>query len=302
MDDQARVNAAVATMEKMAAPAAAAPAPEKPAEKPEPQPSLAEVIRAQREARAGREAEAKRANDLETQLKTLKSELERAKADRQAFEDDPVGFAKARGWTKEQQLLYGQSLLYDLAPDKADPNFRVKMFEDRQKREEREKTAREEKQRQEAEAAEAREQVRTYATALDAAASSFEPGSYPECEAWFGDDRTSYMQSLMATASNIATRATREGRVADLSPAAVAAVLEAETARRMSARDQRRAATQKPAPAAAPAVAPKPAPDAMQSVETVSTRNMNGGGTPTPPALDEKTRIQRAIQAGFKPR
>jgi hypothetical protein len=29
---------------------------------------------------------------------------------------------------------------------------------------------------------------------------------------------------------------------------------------------------------------------------------MNGGGTPTPPALDEKTRIQRAIQAGFKPR
>lgn len=289
-----RVAAAVAAMGPAAGPAPTeAPKPEAP--KAEAQPSLADVIRSQREARQAAQAEAQKRTSLESELKAAREELARAKADRQAFEDDPVGYAKARGWSKEQQLMYGQSLLYDLAPDKADPDFRIKMFEDRQKRQE----AQKERERAEAETKAKTEQEQALANKFvqdtASAVRDFEAGSYPESESWFGDDYQSYMQSLLATAANVAAKANREGRVADLSAPSLAKVLEADIAGRMTRRDQRKqpqTPTQKPAQ-----------PDSgKQPVETMSTKNMSGGTPPTPPATSEKERIQRAVAAGFRTR
>lgn len=292
-----RVAAATAAMTGQKPPAPAAPAPEAP--KP-PEPALADVIRAQREARQAAQAEAQKRGSLEQELHATRAELARAKADRQAFEDDPVGFAKSRGWTKDQQLLYGQSLLYDLAPDKADPEFRIQMFEDRQKREQaqRAKDAQtaQEKAAQERQVAQVQEFYEDIATAVR----TFEAGSYPDSEDWFGNDADSYMKSLMATAQNLAASATRAGQVADLTPRALAAALEAETARRMAARDERK---QKRIPAApARDAAPVTPAGGMQAAETMSTRNLNGAGNPQPPAMSDKERIQRAINAGFRSR
>ncbi len=260
------------------------------------EPPLAEVIRANREARQkAQEAETKRTS-VETELKATREELARIKADRAAFEADPVGYAKTRKWTPEQQLLYGQSLLYDLAPDKADPDFRMRMFEDRQKREAAER------ERAEADA-EVQEQQEAQQAAINqfyqdtaAAVRTFEAGSFPESEAWFGDDMNSYLQSLVATARNVSMQAQKNGQVADLSPAALARRLEVETARRMADRDSRKQAR---SPQRAAAVAPA-AHGAEQSADTMSTRNMTGSGSPRPPASSVKERIQRAAEAAFR--
>jgi hypothetical protein len=278
-------------------PTPAAPGPA-PVAEPAPQPTLAETIRAAREARQAAQAETQKRTGLESELKAAREELARVRADRQAFEDDPVGYAKARGWTQEQQLLYGKSLLFDLAPDKADPDFRIKMFEDRQKREKaaQEREAKVAKEREEQESAQ--RQIQEYEMETAQAVRGFESGSYPESEAWFEGDFDSYMTSLMATARNEAARATKEGRVADLTAPALARVLEAEVARRMAARDQRKQ-TRTPAQ---PAAAPPPAVGGKQPIETLSTKNMHGTGTPRPPATSEKERIQRAIEAGWSGR
>jgi hypothetical protein len=274
----------------------ATPAPEAKSDTPE---SLAAVIRAQREARQAAQAEAHKRTGLESELKAAREELARVKADRQAFEDDPVAFAKDRGWTKDQQLLYGKSLLFDLAPDKADPDFRIKMFEDRQKREK----AQQEKEHQtaaEKEAAEAQQrQLEGFFQDTAKAVQDFSAGSYPESEAWFEGDYQSYMKSIMATATNLAQKATKLGQVADLTPAALAAALEAEVAAKMARRDQRKQALTTPAVKPTPQAA---ASSGAQAAETMSTRNMSGGGAPTPPASSDKERIQRAIAAGFRQR
>jgi hypothetical protein len=264
----------------------------------EPQPTMAELIRSQREARQAAQQETQRRGSVEAELKAAREELAKAK-EREAFEDDPVGYAKSKGWTKEQQLLYGQSLLYDLAPDKADPDFRIKMFEDRQNREKKaqERAARE---AEESAATEAQKrQVMDFYQDTATAVKGFESGSYPESEAWFGEDVESYMQSMMATAKNLAARATREGRVADLSASALASALEAETARRLAARDERK---QKRTPAQPATVAAPVAPSGMQAADTMSTRNMSGAGTPQAPATSDRERIQRAISVAFRSR
>ncbi len=302
---EARIAAAAALM---GGPAQELPADVSPAQKPPTAPApdqtpLAEVIRAQREARQARDREVQRATGLEAELKAARAELAAAKADRAAFEDDPVGYAKARSWTPEQQLLYGQSLLYDIVPDKADPNFRIKMFEDKQRRDSAARTKADETAREKAAYEAQMNQIQDFVAGVDAAARTFEAGSYPESEAWFGEDRTSYTQSLVATAKNLAATATAENRVADLSPGALAAALEAETARRMADRDQRRQARKPSAPvAAATAARALAAVGGMQSAETASTKNMNGSGAPQPPAKDERERVSRAIQAGWRQR
>lgn len=256
---------------------------------------LAEVIRAQREARHARDQEAARAKGLESELSTLKAELERERSERQKFEDDPVGYGKARGWTPEQQLLYGQSLLYDIVPDKADPSFRIKMFEDRQRREKAAESEVHRQRREQAEVEASQAQVAAFITQIDTATKTFEQGSYPESEAWFGEDRDTYTQSLIATAQNIARVANEQGRVADLSPAALAAALETEVARKMADRDARVASRK-------PKTVPAKADSGVQPAQTVSTRNMNGTGSPQPPPKDDKERVQRAIAAGFRSR
>lgn len=278
-----------------AAPAPApapAPTPTVPAQGQEP--SLAEVIRVSREARQKHQQETQRASTLEQELTKVRQELAQARASA-AFEDDPVGYAKAKQWSKEQQLLFGQSLLYDLAPDKADPDFRYKMFEDRQKREKAEAARAQEEAQRVAQAQAVQDQMHEFYGDVAAAARTFTAGSYPETEAWFGDDFGAYMTSLMATAQNVSAAAQAQNRVADLSPAALASALEAETARRMSARDQRK---QQRAPKQTPA---QPA-EGVQPLETMSTKNMNGSGTPAPPAASDKERIARAAQVVFKTR
>ncbi len=291
-----RVEAAKAAMFRVdAAPTPPAPAPEPP---PDTEVSMAEIIRQNREARQAAQSETQRRSGLEAELKAAREELAKHKAV-SGFEDDPVGYAKARGWSKEQQLLYGQSLLYDLAPEKADPDFRVKMFEDRYKREkDAEKKAAEEREAQEQVQAQQR-QLEDFFERTVSGVRSFAAGSYPESEDWFGNDLNAYMQSLMATAEHLAKRATAEGRVADLSAAALASVLEAETSRRLSERDGRR---QKRQPAATAAQHTAPGPAGQQPVETLSTKNMTGSGAPQPPAASDKERIQRAIAAGFQSR
>lgn len=288
-----RVAAAAAAMVGQAVPKPAV-IPAKPAE---PQPSMAELIRAQREARQSAQAETQKRTSLEQELTAARAELARAKADRQAFEDDPVGYAKERGWSQEQQLLYGQSLLYDLAPDKADPDFRLKMFEDRQKRKETAAAKEAQSAHEKAQQAAIKQQLVEFYQETAQAVQTFEAGSFPESQVWFEGDHDSYVQSLMATAKNVAAKATAEGRVADLTPAALAAVLEADVAARMSRRDQRKQ-TRAPERAAEPVKAAI----GVQAMDTMNTRNLNGSGIPQPPAMSEKERIQRAINAGFRNR
>lgn len=272
------------------APVEAAPAAE-PAPKPDP---LAELIKRDRESRKAREAEAARAKDWEGKYSELKAELDRVKRDSD-FEADPVAYARARGWDKEKQALMGQTLLYDLVPDKAPPDLRIRLFESAQARKEREAQEQREAQAKEAAAAQAQEQYQNYVAAVDQAAGSFEPGSFPESESWFGEDHDTYVRSLVATAINLANTAQREGKVADLSPGAVARTLEAEVSRKMKARDER---VQRRAKPGQPAVQSPAAPGGgVQPTE--STKGTYGSGAPRPKATDDDERVKRAIEAAF---
>ena len=295
--EQDRVAAAVAKMTGAPAPAPAptpAPAPEEPK-----QGSLAEAIRQQRQEREAARQAKSRSSTLEQELQLTKAEMAKLKGSMGEFEADPVGYAKARGWSKEQQLLLGQALLYDLAPDKADPEFRYQMFEMKQEREKRQVAKEAEEKQAKEEAAAQRRLAEDFFNETAAAVTTFEAGSYPESEAWFGDDAQAYMQSLMATANNLATKATKEGRVADLSPATLARELEADVASRMTRRDARKQPRQ---PDKAPQTPAQPAGGKQPAIETLSTRNLNGNGAPMPPANSDKERIQRAIAVGFKSR
>lgn len=253
-------------------------------------------MRAEREARKAREAEAARAKDWESKYTDLQSEMERMKRDSD-FEADPVAYARARGWDKEKQLLMGQTLLYDLAPEKAPPDLRFRLFESAQARKEREAQEAREREAQEAQAQQAQAQYEGFVTAVDQAAGSFEAGSFPESESWFGEDHDTYVRSLVATAINMANVAQRENRVADLSPASIAKTLEAEVARKMKARDERVQKRTKPA---------QPAPQGAQSgggmQPTESTKGTYGSGGPKPPAMTDEERVRRAIAVMERPR
>jgi hypothetical protein len=274
----------------------------KPAEKPT---GLAELIRKQREERLAREQESARAKDWESKYTELKSEVERMKRDSD-FETDPVAYARARGWDKEKQALMGQMLLYDLVPDKAPPDLRIRLFEMKQaeeKRREQEQRSQQEQERAEAERA---EMFNGFVGMVEQAVSAFEPGSYPESEAWFVNPETgesdpdTYLKSLVATAVNMAARAQRDGKVADLSPASIAKALEADIARRMTKRDERRQKVATPAPKGTPAVQ-QVLPKADGGVQpTESTKGTYGSGSPRPPALTEEERLARAAEVMFR--
>lgn len=263
-------------------------------------PPLADAVKAMREARAKQAQEAQRQAAYEAENARLKQELDQIRA-HQSFEDDPVGYAQARQWTKEQQLTFGQALLYDLAPDKADPNFRIKMFEDKQKREKATEAKKSEEQRAQQEEAERRETLSQFVQAIEAGVMSFEAGSYPESEDWYGTDVEGYLRAMHSTALQMAQEATKAGTQADLTPPSIAAKLEADTVARVAARDKRRA-MRTPTFQGSTQQRANPAPDAELSVDTTSTRDMSGGGAPLPPARSESERLQRAVAAGFKSR
>lgn len=270
----------------------ATPAPKAPEVKAEP---LAELIRARREERQARERIESQHKSTEKRVEELTSELTRFKSARNDFLADPIGYAKANNWTKEEQILVGQALIYDIVPDKAPPDFRSKLMDLRDQRKEKQAQDAAAKAEQERATQAYQQELTSYATGLNAAAQNFEEGSHPESEAWFGDDHDTYMNSLMATARNLAAVANSEGRVADLSPAAVAAVLEQEVATRMARRDEQRSArTATPAPAVKPDQG-----GGKQAAVTESPRGMQGSGGPRPPARTESERLQRAIEAGW---
>jgi hypothetical protein len=257
--------------------------------------SLADIIRQNREDRQARQkAEEARTADAKA-LEELRAENTKLKS--AGFEDDPIGFARSRGWTKEQQATFGQALLYDLVPEKAPEGFHRKMLESKLARKEAQEKAVREQADQERAQAERIKVVQDYAASVQRAAQAFEAGAYPESEAWFADDHDAYTRSLMNTANNLAAAATSENRVVDLSPAAVAAVLEADIAARMRRRDQSRA--ERPTTTEPPKGAP--APKAAITSTTTSTKGLSAGG-PRPPAKTDTERVQRAIEAGWATR
>lgn len=265
------------------------------------QPSrLAELIRESREAKARAAAEATTAQKASDELAAARAEIAALKRS-QSFEDDPIAYIKSRKMTPEQQALLGQTLLFDLVPDKAPEGFRQKLFEDRQARKERE--AEEKRQAEAAErATEAQaQQISGYVADLQAAAETFDEGSYPESKAWFGDDQTTYVRSLFATANNLAARAKQTGQRADLSPAAVAAALEQELRARYEQREQRAAKRKTPTQTPAPTKVETP-PSGMQPAGTPMSTQGLGAGTPRPPAKTEEERIARAAEAAFAAR
>lgn len=256
-----------------------------PAEKPQP---LAEIIRAQRAEREAKTKATAEAADLRKALDEAKAELARAKAADDPLAD-PAAWVKARKMTPVEQAAFGEALLYDLAPDKAPADFRVKLLERRQARAERERTEREAAEREAAAAQAGQRALQDYEATLHIAARSFKPDSHPESQAWFGEDANTYAKSLLATARNLAEVAKSKGQVANLDPGHVADVLEQDIARRFKARDERRAGASKSAETPAASTAP-----VSDGGQTVSTKGLNSGG-PRPPAYSDKERIRRAV-------
>lgn len=266
-------------------PVEAKPEPEK---KPEqPKSSIADAIRQQREAREAREKQAKAEAEKDARIRELEAQV--AGAGESPLKD-PVRFARTHKMSKDEQALFAQTLLYDLMPEKAPPDLRARLLELRLERErtERDETDKQRAARQKAEQEQAL--VNNYVAELRDATSTFEAGTYPESEDWFGGDQETYVRSLFATMMNMSKAGQR-----DLSPAKVAAVLEADVAGRMKRRDERasgRKTKAEPAPKAAGETQ-------VATGQTESTKGMTGGGAPRGPAMTEAERVQRAIEAGW---
>lgn len=281
-------------------------APKEPEKKPEPaSQSIADQIRAAREARAQRAREEADRRAHQDELARTKAELERLKSAK-AFEEDPLGYVRGRKLTRDQQAYIGQLLLYDLVPDKADPNVRIDLMEAKRRIEEtqRAETERERQEREakeaEARAAEEREnQLRAYQGILHTATKTFEPGAYPESEDWFGGDEQSYIESLFATANNLAEVAAHTGQAADLSPANVARVLEQELAERQKRREERRGKRAPQKQSTETVVVTNKVSGEQPAGTTTSTQGLGVSGQGRPPAQDDAERIRRAIERGF---
>lgn len=281
------------TREPLAPEPEPAPEPVKAAPPAEEATPLSRLIRAQREEREARQKHEREATDAKSQLQALQAENAKLKTTTDPMAD-PVGWARTHNMTKEQQALFGASLLYDTVPDKAPDNLRFKLFEAKQMREKQaEEVARREASDNAARSA-TDQQINTFVAGLGAASKAFEAGSYPESEAWFDQDHDTYVRSLFATANNMAETAHREGRVADLSASNVAKVLEADLAVKQARRDSRRPGAPKKADTAPRAVA------AMQAAgETLSTKGL-GAGAPRGPANSEEERVRRAAEVAFR--
>ena len=117
-----------------AAPVAEAPQDTPPAE-PAPSP-LALKIKAERERREAQRQTEDAVTGYKRQISELQEQLESVKKVDDPL-SDPVGWARARGLSQEEQLLLGQSLLYDLAPNKAPADMRIRLLEAKMAREKR---------------------------------------------------------------------------------------------------------------------------------------------------------------------
>ncbi len=269
-------------------------------------PSLAEAIRADREAREQAKRATSEASDYKGKLEAVQKEVEHYK--RLADIRDPLEFAAAKKLTPEEQALWGQAFLYQLKPEVAPQEFRLELYKAEQARKEREDA--ENRKKSEAEQLRAFElqQIENYKAELSGTAKTFAAGSNPASEEWFttdnpdpqGDpvfDHGAYAESLFATANNLAITARKNGQQADLSPANVARVLDAEVAKRLGRRDRVVAARNK---TKQPEV--KAPGNGMQPIVSPMSTSGLGSGGPRPPAKTEEERIARAAAVLYAPR
>lgn len=250
---------------------------------------LAAKIKADREARQAKLTDT-------TDYKKLWEEAT-AKANQQELDpvSDPVGWVKAMKMNPEEQALFARTLLYDLVPDEADANTRIKMFEAKQARAQRMEKEQEAQRQAQAQADAYNQAMTQYRDDLESAVASFQSGSYPESEDYYGENDQLYLGALMITARKLADTATQARQQADLSPANVARTLEAEITRQLKARDDRRAGrTKTPATEIKQVARTEP-----QTVETMSTAGLGGAGMPRPTATNEIERKRRAAEAAF---
>lgn len=278
-------------------------APQTPAAPPVPEPvveakpigGLADKIRADREAKASAARKVEEDNTYKSKYEQAQAALARlSKSDIVA---DTIGWAEANQLTREEQAAIGETLLYGLVPDKATPEVRIKLLEARQARKEKlaeQSRAQEQERHQQAQVQQVHEQ---YIEALATNVESLPQGALPDSEAWFGGDQEAYVNSLYATANNLAENARAQGRVADLSFEAVAKVLESDISARAQRLRTRGVAAPKQEPAVVQATGKQP--DEPQIV--LSTKGL-GGGAPRPPATTDAERMQRAMEAAFRTR
>jgi hypothetical protein len=257
---------------------------------PEVKNELAEALNEWRAEKKTAEVAKTEAQSWRGKYEALQGELETVKS-APAFHDDPLGYARAHNWTKEQQTEIVQLLAYDLAPDRAPTDFRFKVFESRQQAEKaREKSEREAHAARQAEMQQV-QSVQTYVASLDAAISTFPAGAYAANEDWYGENRQAYLADLFTVANELAEEATAKGERAALDAATLAAKLEQRSATKLAALEQRRSKRKPPGV--------KPADVAVQSDNgPANTQGLNTGG-PRPPAQTEDERIRRATEVAF---
>lgn len=265
-----------------------------------PKQSLADLLRADREARNNKSREDNEVRGAKEELTKVKSELETLR-NAPAFENDPVGYVKAKRLTPAQQIALGEALIYDLAPDKAPPDLRLRLFEQKREREDRlrEDKAKEDSAHQQMD--KIQRDLESFTQEMEYNARNLQSGSFPESEDWFstdsGLDHATYVQSLVATAKNLATTATNNRTRADLSFANIAKVLDTEISRRMAIRDSKRSKRTASSNETVAPIQNRPLVK-TERVETASGKGLNSGFADNP-AYDDAERIRRAVRAGF---
>lgn len=257
---------------------------------PEVKNELAEALNEWRAEKQTAATAKQEASSWRGKYEALQAELETVKS-APAFHDDPLGYARAHNWSKEQQTEIVQLLAYDLAPDRAPQDFRFKIFESRQQAEKAREKAEREAQLAHQSEAQKLQSVQTYVASLDAAISTFPAGAYAANEDWYGENRQAYLADLFKVANELAEEATAKGERAALDAATLAAKLEQMSATKLAALEQRRSKRKPPVA--------KPADVVVQDdSRPADTQGLNTGG-PRPPAQTEAERLQRAIAAGF---
>jgi hypothetical protein len=228
----AGIEAPVATPETPAAPPAVV---EKPS-------TLAETIRAEREARAAKTAYEASQASLEKRAQDAEEKLSKHAKTRDNILLDAAGYMKEMGLEANERALVAEMLMYDLVPEKAPPDLRARMVEAQYARDKKLAETRSEREKAEAKVATVKAQeeaamrgVQMYQEELVKSVPTLAATDHPVCSKWFGQDHADYAESLFHTAQNMANEAQRAGHQADLSPANVAKVLEAHMATKAKA-------------------------------------------------------------------
>lgn len=267
---------------------------------PVPTPQATELFNAIKAERDAKEARAKTEAERESLRKRAEDAEARVQEILKAKEEmilDPVAYLKTQGYSDQDIALHGEAIMYSLMPDKAPEGLRGRLVEAQVKRDKA-------RQAEEAKAKEAQARVEAqtrlegmYQEQLAVAASSTPPGTFPDSEAWFGQDKDAYVKSLYHTARNLSDAADRAGAQVDLSPQAVAKALELDLNVRLK-RVRGVSAQQAPQKQATEVAPPeqKPEPSLPTGKEIPATKVVANLTKP----LTDKERLDRAVAAAFK--